>query len=102
MIDKNATQAKDLTAKVYTSRKDRAVHPEGKFDGAGRWYPSDCEDAGGDGTSVRSPSRAWPYSYLIRCRTRQHCAVLVIRALEGLDVPADVAAVVRGAARLAA
>jgi len=83
-------QIKSLTAAIYADRKDRAIHPEGSFDGAGRWYPSDREDQDGDGTSVRSPSRAWPYSYMLRCRTRQHCRALVEAGLAGRDVPADV------------
>lgn len=65
-------------------------HPEGEFDKGGRWYPSDREDCGGDGTSTRSPSRSWPYSYMLRCRTREHCRALVAAALAGNDVPADV------------
>ena len=84
-----------LVNEVYEARRDRRVHPEGTFDDGGRWYPSDREDADGSGSSVRSPSRAWPYSYMLRCRTKAHGRVLVERALAGEDVPADVAAVVR-------
>jgi hypothetical protein len=85
------TTTKSLVAAVYAARKDRSVHPEGEFDKHGRWYPSAREDADGDGSSTRSPSAAWPYSYMLHCRTRKHCAVLVERALQGLDVPPDVA-----------
>jgi hypothetical protein len=87
-------RVKSLAASVYAARKARREHPEGTFDKAQRFYPSDREDGGGDGTSVRSPSRSWPFSYMLRCRTRQHCVVLVERALEGFDVPPDVARVV--------
>lgn len=93
------TDVTALVKKVYEGRRDRDVHPEGKFDSAGRWYPSEIEDADGDGTCVRSPSRAWPYSYMLRCRTRQHCRVLVERGLEGKAVPDDVGRVVGEAQR---
>ena len=64
-------EIKVLVAAVYASRKDRTSHPEGKFDSKQRWYPSEIEDADGDGSSTRSPSAAWPYSYMLRCRTAQ-------------------------------
>jgi hypothetical protein len=88
------TTAKQAVSALYDLRQARKSHPEGEFDKAGRWYPSAREDADGDGSSTRSPTRAWPYSYMLRCRTRQHCAVLVTRALAGHDVPADAARVV--------
>lgn len=87
-------QIKSLVQGIYEARRDRQVNPEGHFDGAGRWYPTDREDAGVSRT-LRSPSRAWPYSYMVGCRTRKHVAVLVTRALAGHDVPADVAQAVR-------
>jgi len=83
-------EIKTLVASIYEARRDRKAHPEGNTDNAGRWYPSEREDADGDGSSTRYPSRAWPWSYMLRCRTRQHCRVLVERALAGEDVPADV------------
>jgi hypothetical protein len=93
---------KAIVAIVYGLRNSRREHPEGSFDKAQRFYPSAREDADGDGTNVRSPSRAWPYSYMLRCRTRQHCAVLVRRAIDGLDVPPDVRRAVVGAEQVAA
>jgi len=80
-----------LVREIYGARRDRKTHPEGAFDKQKRWYPSACEDADGDGSSTRSPSAAWPYSYMLRCRTRQHVKVLVERGLAGLPVPDDVA-----------
>jgi hypothetical protein len=98
MTSKTLTaQIRTLTAAVYEARRDRQVHPDGSFDSAGRWYPSDAEDCGGDGTCVRSPSRAWPYSYMLRCRTRQHCRALVEAALAGETVPYDVTRAVAAA-----
>lgn len=75
---------------AYEKRRDRKTHPEGRTDSGNRWYPSAREDADGDGTSTRSPSRAWPWSYAHRCRTRAHVKVLVLRAVEGFDVPEDI------------
>ena len=75
---------------LFLKRKARTTHPEGKFDKAQRFYPSTREDADGDGRKVRSPSANYPYSYMLRCRTKEPCAVLVDRALRGLDVPKDV------------
>lgn len=92
-------EIKALVAVVYSARKDRESHPEGSCDKAGRWYPTAREDADGDGSCTRNPSAAWPWSYMLRCRTRQHCAKLVERALAGLDVPADVAAAVAAASQ---
>lgn len=83
-------QIKALVKGIYEARRDRQVNPEGSFDNAGRWYPTDREDAGVS-SSLRSPSRAWPYSYMVGCRTRKHVTVLVSRGLAGQDVPADVA-----------
>ena len=86
-----------MIAAIYAARRDRLVNPEGSFDSAGRWYPSAAEDCGGDGRCVRTPSRAWPYSYMLRCRTRQHVSALVAAALAGESVPCDVAEAVRAA-----
>lgn len=68
----------DAVLDVYQKRQTRLVDPDGKFDNGGRWYPSEsekCECCG----YVRSPSRAWPYSYLLHCRTRKHVANLLAK-----------------------
>jgi hypothetical protein len=89
-------QIKALTEKLYQSRKTRASHPDGKFDSAQRWYPSEIEDAGGEIIRThRSPSRAWPFSYMLACRAKKHCKVLVERALAGHAVPSDCERIVR-------
>ena len=90
-----------MTERLYQARKPvvrggGGSHPEGKTDNARRWYPSAREDANGDGSKGRSPSRDWPWSYRDRCRTRQHCYVLVTRALAICDVPPDVQRIVHG------
>ena len=56
---------------VYFALKERLIHPEGEFDKQGRWYPSDEENCGVSRTH-RSPSRAYPYSYMTACRSRKH------------------------------
>jgi hypothetical protein len=84
-----------LVKQLFEQRKARATHPEGTFDRQQRFYPSKRENADGDGTKVRAPSFKWPHSFMLRCRTREHCGVLVDRCLNGQDVPPDVQAVVR-------
>jgi len=83
-----------MVGRAYIARRDRKVNPEGNFDKQKRWYPSEREDAEGSGSNVRSPSAAWPFSYMLRCRTRKHVANLVQRGLQGLDVPPDIAQVI--------
>jgi len=59
---------------AYLARKFRLVNPRGKFDDGGRFYPD--EEAEGGIPNVRPPSRAWPYSYMLACRTKKWCAQL--------------------------
>jgi len=65
---------------MWESRLNRESHPDGEFDKAGRWWPDEgerqecCE-------YIRSPSRAYPYSLMVHCRSREHVALLT----EGLD-----------------
>jgi len=72
-IDKSSLQA----GIMFWSRSHRITHPDGHKDKAGRWYPYSCEDPNGQiSINYRSPSRAWPYSYMLACRTAVHCADL--------------------------
>jgi len=57
---------------TFARRKDRLEHPEGSFDNASRWFPSNAEDCGVSGY-IRTPSRSWPNSYMVACRTLDHC-----------------------------
>jgi hypothetical protein len=53
----------------YNALRERRRNPAGRFDQAGRWYPAQrhsCCDR------IRGPSRAYPYSYLVHCRTLEH------------------------------
>jgi hypothetical protein len=59
----------------YEARKARYQHPDGKFDKAGRWYPSASEEQSCC-SGVRGPSRAYPYSYMTHCRSVEHIANL--------------------------
>ncbi|MDE1962929.1 MAG: hypothetical protein KGI42_03355 [Xanthomonadaceae bacterium] len=60
----------------YERRKGRAEYPTGGKDKQGRWYPSDAEDADGYTRHLRSPSAAWPWSYLKGAFTLDHCLAL--------------------------
>ena len=69
-------------ARECAALRDRRLHPDGEFDKAGRWYPSDAEKCP-QCDSMRSPSRAWPYSYMVHCRTINHvCARYRLAELE--------------------
>lgn len=86
---------KEIVQVIYEARRDRRVNPKGRFDRAGRWYPNTEEDCDGDGSCVRGPSRAYPYSYMTRCRTKAHVKALVLAGLAGKPVPCDVHAALR-------
>ena len=63
------TEAVLAAAREYLALKQRAINPVGKFDQAGRWWPTvpcTCD--------VRLPSRAYPYSLLVHMRTAGHVA----------------------------
>ncbi len=63
------TEAVVAAAREYLALKARRINPVGRFDGAGRWWPTvpcTCQ--------VRLPSRAYPYSYLLHMRTAEHVA----------------------------
>lgn len=58
---------------VYAARRRRIVHPYAWFDSAGRWYPTEKEYQDCC-CQIRSPSRNWPYSLMLHCRTAKHIA----------------------------
>jgi len=64
-----------LAAREYLDRQSRRKHPEGHFDNAGRWYPSKDERRECC-RLIRAPSRAYPYSLMLHCRTARHVARL--------------------------
>jgi len=66
----------------YQNRQARASHPDGTFDKAQRWYPSE-EEHQPCCAVIRSPSRAWPYTLNKHCRSIEHVAHLY-----NVDAPA--------------
>lgn len=80
---------------LFVSRSGRWSHPDGTFDSAGRFYPADTEKVLDSFDGIRRPTRSWPYSYMLRARTRDHCKRLVLASLvaKGSDsLPKDVVA----------
>ena len=75
MTTETTTTVLEQAARTFIDRRDRTAHPQGKFDNAGRWYPSESETCACC-SSVRGPSRAYPYSYMTHCRTMAHVASL--------------------------
>jgi hypothetical protein len=73
---KNQNQKIQDAVKLYEDRQSRQQHPDGNFDNAGRWYPSADEKCSCCG-EVRGPSRAYPYSYMVHCRTSKHIEQLM-------------------------
>jgi len=59
----------------YAARRARREHPEGQFDKAGRWHPSDSERQPCC-SSIRQPSKRYPHSLLKHCRSLGHVARL--------------------------
>ncbi len=76
---RHATQLLAAAAEAYIARQDRTEHPVGRFDNAGRFWPDDSEWRGCC-SGVREPSRSYPYSYMVHCRTMTH-----ITRLYGVD-----------------
>jgi hypothetical protein len=75
---------------MYRARQDRSQHPQGAFDKQGRWYP-DANETRPCCANIRSPSRAFPYSLMVHCRSLEHIARLrsvnasELRSLERQD-----------------
>lgn len=58
----------------YYDLQSRRVHPAGRFDNAQRWTPTTqerekCCD------SIRTPTRNYPYSLMVHCRSISHVAI---------------------------
>jgi hypothetical protein len=54
---------------AYIALSNRVANPEGSFDKQKRWYPdARCSCC----ATIRSPSKSWPYSLLVHCRTSEH------------------------------
>ncbi len=96
----------------WLRRKERTEHPDGRFDKAGRWYPSADEDCDDYTSHTRTPSRAWPNTYNSAARSLEHCEaldgashddVLLMRrigALDALDAHTSKADAIRAASEV--
>ena len=51
----------------------RLSRPDGSTDRGGRWYPNKAEE-NGCCNSIRTPSRAWPWSLYRHCCSAKHVA----------------------------
>lgn len=76
-------------AAQYLLRRDRIEHPEGAADNGGRWYPADETETELVAGRIRAPSRRWPWSYMLACRTLRHCCALQgLKSAKGAHVVA--------------
>jgi hypothetical protein len=66
---------KEIINTIYEMAKNREIHPCGAFDKAKRWQP--CDVLEGYMGSVRTPSRSYPFSYMIHCRTKKYITTMV-------------------------
>lgn len=72
------TETQDISVEAaieYLKRKHRLSHPEGEFDGGGRFCLSDDERQICC-LSIRTPSRSYPYSEMTHGRSLTHVAKL--------------------------
>lgn len=56
-----------IIQQVYEMLKNRKINPSGQFDSAGRFYAKN-----GELINVRQPSRHYPYSQMVACRTKKY------------------------------
>ena len=68
-------------AQEYLDLQSRRAHPNGSFDRQGRWWPEEYHACCMD---IRTPSKAWPYSAMLHCRTLVHVAEM--RGVSVLDL----------------
>ena len=60
----------------YESRQARTSHPRGEFDSGGRWFPHPSMERQPCCDKIRQPSRSYPYSLNLHCRSKHHVASL--------------------------
>lgn len=68
-------------AMKYVLRRSRSEHPDGSWDSDGCFYPSSYENADWITDNISTPSKRYPYTYMLACRTVEHCC-----RLEGANV----------------
>ncbi|WP_146200764.1 hypothetical protein [Stenotrophomonas maltophilia] len=69
-------------AMKYVLRRSRLEHPEGSWDSDGCFFPSAYENAGWIEENISSPTKRYPYSYMLACRTVEHCCRLTNTPVE--------------------
>ena len=75
ITERNAPDMIAAAVQCYQDRHDRRTHPRGSTDKGGRWYPDDTERQECC-HRIRPPSRAWPWSLMLHCRTIVHISHL--------------------------
>jgi hypothetical protein len=63
----------EMAVRDYLDKKSKKTNPDGQFDNAGRWFPSEAEE-NWCCSGIRPPSRGFPYSMLTHCRSAFHIA----------------------------
>ena len=58
---------------VFHQLQNREFNPSGGFDKAGRWWAEHDHLI-----NVRSPSRAFPYSHMVACRTLKYVKAVCV------------------------
>ena len=71
MTKKQKEANEKAIAKFFSDR-----YPDGKKDSGGRWYPDDFEKCSCC-SSIRSPSRSYPWSLWHHCRSAKHIKSLI-------------------------
>lgn len=74
-IEELDTSKLTKAVKCYINRQARTEHPSGHSDNGGRWYP-DGHEACSCCDYIRTPSRGFPYSLMVHCRTITHISAL--------------------------
>lgn len=72
-MDEHSIIAMTRALDVLRARQDRTEHPDGTWDKAGRWYPSEHELAECC-RKIAGPTRAYPYTFMVHCRSALHVA----------------------------
>ena len=66
---------KDPIDYLYKARLRGIVYPNGKTGKGNKWHPSDEEQCSCC-KSIREPSRAYPWSLMTHCRSKNHIRTL--------------------------
>ena len=75
ITERNAPDMISAAVQCYLDRRALITHPRGTVDAGGRWHP-DATERQECCRRIRPPSRAWPWSLMLHCRTARHIANL--------------------------